>query len=194
MSKSKERNFKLNILGTEYDVIMGAKETDYPNLERGDGYVDYSIKQIVIAEFEPDDYSLADLKSYEQKVLRHEIVHAFMHESGLDICSEWGRNETLVDYIALQIPKMIKAMTEAGALNVLQERTHTITTAGGTVYKVDDQGQLVTLGGMGLAADKTSLYEGRNIDLIGGGSLGLKWQGEEVKGLIVKRKGGQNES
>lgn len=103
---------KINVLGTEYEVILKGKEADYPNLKRGDGYIDHSIKTIVVADFEPDDYSIQDLNRYENKVLRHEIVHAFMYESGLDICSEWGRDETLVDFIALQIPKMAKVMNE----------------------------------------------------------------------------------
>ena len=109
---------EINVLGTKYKVILNGKQADYPNLKRGDGYVDYSTKTIVLEEFEPNEYDMQDLKYYENKVLRHEIVHAFMYESGLDINSEWGRDETLIDFIALQIPKMIKAMSEAGALKV----------------------------------------------------------------------------
>lgn len=125
---------KITVLGTEYEIILNGKQADYPNLKRGDGYVDYSIKQIVVAEFESDDYSLADLKSYEDKVLRHEIVHAFMYESGLDVCNEWGRDETLVDYIALQIPKMVKVMKEAGALKFEEEPVDYVETKDGRVF------------------------------------------------------------
>ena len=124
---------KITVLGTEYEVILNGTEADYPNLKRGDGYVDYSTKTIVIADFETDDYTMQDLKLYENKVLRHEIVHAFMYESGLDVCSEWGRDETLVDWIALQIPKMVKAMDEAGALKVEEEPVDYVETKDGRV-------------------------------------------------------------
>ena len=50
----------------------------------------------------------------KNKVLRHEIVHAFFHESG---CSEWTNDENLVEWIAIQVPKMAKAMKEAGAIS-----------------------------------------------------------------------------
>ena len=49
-------------------------------------------------------------------MLRHEIVHAFLYESGLDVSSEWARNEEIVDWIALQTPKLQKAFEEAGCL------------------------------------------------------------------------------
>ena len=52
----------------------------------------------------------------EQKNHRHEIVHAFLFESGLAENSEWAQNEEMVDWIAKQGPKLIKAWQEAGAL------------------------------------------------------------------------------
>ena len=40
------------------------------------------------------------------KTERHEIIHAFLHEAGLDCYSE---DETLVDALAVLIPKMVSA-------------------------------------------------------------------------------------
>lgn len=54
--------------------------------------------------------------------LRHEIVHAFLYESGLDASSMmnsnvgWAVNEEIVDWIALQGAKIYKAWSEVGAL------------------------------------------------------------------------------
>lgn len=49
------------------------------------------------------------------KSLRHEIVHAFLYESGLD-CNTfmtggkpWAKNEEMVDWFAIQGPKIVKA-------------------------------------------------------------------------------------
>lgn len=61
----------------------------------------------------PDENTYDNLESFSNKVIRHEIVHAFFHESGLmDYCLD----EQLVDWIALQIPKIIKAMMETNCL------------------------------------------------------------------------------
>ena len=52
--------------------------------------------------------------------LRHEIVHAFLGESGLSANSNetdaWARNEEMVDWIAIQGPKIWKAWKEVGAV------------------------------------------------------------------------------
>lgn len=104
---------KVNVLGTEYEIISDATASEYPILEsHADGFCDFSTKKILIAEMKPDDYSMKDLKFYEKKVVRHELVHAFLYESGLDVNSEWARNEEIVDWIALQFPKMNKAFEE----------------------------------------------------------------------------------
>ena len=42
----------------------------------------------------------------------HEIVHAFLHESGLSSNSEWAMNEEIADWIALQLPKIISICNE----------------------------------------------------------------------------------
>lgn len=107
---------KVNILGTEYEIITKAKESEYPTLSNCDGYTDSSIKQIVVKKIEPDKGSLEDLKMYERKVLRHEIIHAFLYESGLD-GNCWARNEEIVDWIALQSEKMFDIFKKADALN-----------------------------------------------------------------------------
>lgn len=107
---------KISILGTEYEIILEAKEEDYPKLKKCDGYTDFSIKQIVVAKFESDDMSVADLKIHSKKVLRHEIIHAFIHESGLAENSTWAINEELIDWIALQFEKMLFVFYQMNAL------------------------------------------------------------------------------
>lgn len=58
---------------------------------------------------------------YKKRLLSHEIVHAFLNESGLQHCSSvpmgaWARHEEMVDWIAIQFPKIMKAFQEVGAL------------------------------------------------------------------------------
>lgn len=66
---------KVNILGTEYKVLF-REEKDKPKLKNADGYIDHSIKEIVVGIFEKDEMSVEDLESYSKKVLRHEIMKA----------------------------------------------------------------------------------------------------------------------
>lgn len=113
---------KINILGTEYTISFGTYK-EFPALEEMDGYTDTSIHLIVV-----DDMSMAkdaidgkkDLESYKNCVLRHEITHAFLHESGLASCSNrpdnWAVNEEMVDWFAIQSPKIYKVFEELGLL------------------------------------------------------------------------------
>ena len=57
-----------------------------------------------------------NLADYKKQVIRHEIIHAFVFESGLDTCSDWAKNEEMVDWIAIQFPKLLKAFKEADCL------------------------------------------------------------------------------
>ncbi len=107
---------EVNILGTHYTIVQNANEKDYPKLKGLSGYTDFSIKKIVIRKFEEDDSSIEDLNYYQREVLRHEIIHAFFYESGLDGNSDFARNEELIDWIAIQFEKMLGAFENVGAL------------------------------------------------------------------------------
>lgn len=117
---------KVKILGTEYEIITNAEEKDYPKLSNLLGYTDFSIKQIVVRKLEQDNESLEDLKKCEKSTLRHELIHAFLFESGLDNNS-WARNEEIVDWIALQFEKMLATFIDLGAIKIPDESV-TITT------------------------------------------------------------------
>ena len=107
----------VNILGTVYSVYARSEEED-KYLKDCDGYCDKTTKEIVV-KAESEDCDLGDYEVYRKKVLRHEIIHAFLFESGLHENfrhSEFGHDETYVDWIAVQFPKMIAAFTEVDAL------------------------------------------------------------------------------
>lgn len=112
----KVNQFKhVDVLGTEYLILFGVPDEEIP--EGSDGCMDQSIRTIKIAHFENTRDSLEDLDLYRKKVLRHEIIHAFLYESGIWNCSgsseSWANNEEMVDWIAIQFPKMLKAFEEA---------------------------------------------------------------------------------
>ena len=108
---------KVNILGTEYTITECSEQED-KTLKDVDGYCDKTTKEIVISIPTPD-CNLGDWQVYRKKVMRHEIIHAFLFESGLHENFEhksWGHEETMVDWIAVQFPKMQKVFEEAGCL------------------------------------------------------------------------------
>ena len=112
------QDFKVNILGSEWSVKFGNEET-YPNLANVDGYTDLSIREIVVDDMKASQRQIgvkADLESYQKQVVRHEIIHAFLLESGLDSNSNsadsWATNEEMVDWFAIQSPKIFKVFSE----------------------------------------------------------------------------------
>lgn len=117
---------KLNILGTEYSVAMWAYDEKPEFKDRSiDGYCDSIGKEIAVCDMKTfpgyEKETVAYCNQVEKQVLRHEIVHAFFAESGLqDSCLQysggWAKNEEMVDWIALQAPKLMKAFEEAGCM------------------------------------------------------------------------------
>lgn len=115
-------NRKVNILGTEYEISFGTYK-EFPELSEMDGYTDTSIRLIVV-----DDMSMAegevggkkDLESYKKSVLRHEVTHAFLHESGLannsNHSDNWSVNEEMVDWFAIQSLKIFKVFQKLDIL------------------------------------------------------------------------------
>ena len=87
---------KVNVLGERYNVIESNSAEDNMLGISADGYCDHTTKEIVIDTFKPSDNSLGDLAAYRKKVIRHELVHAFLFESGLGSDS-WGSNEEIVE-------------------------------------------------------------------------------------------------
>lgn len=108
----------VDILGRPYTITV-TNDGEQPRLADFDGLCDETTAEIFAenyAKYAGDPKSKADLTVQMKKVIRHEIVHAFLFESGLAENSLWAQNEEIVDWIAIQGPKIIKAWQEAGAL------------------------------------------------------------------------------
>lgn len=109
---------RLDILGTVYEVYVQSVDEN-PKLENAVGICEQYSKRIILndlAEAEKDIMAVENMDEFRKKVLRHEIIHAFFGESGLRSCSEYAEDEELVDWIAIQFPKILKAFNEVGAL------------------------------------------------------------------------------
>ena len=101
-----------NILGTEYSIEID----DTLEKTELDGLCKEYDKRISIrnaGSMLDDDDSTGVKKIRFDEVLRHEIIHAFFYEAGLE---DYSDNEQLVDWIAKQFPKLEKAFKEADCL------------------------------------------------------------------------------
>ena len=112
---------KIVVLGTKY-IIKVVNEEKETRLKTSWGFCDFHTKQIYInsdVTKETED-SCKNLQDFYNKVLRHEIIHAFLYESGLRENSNdiraWAENEEMVDWFAIQSPKIFEIYKQ---LNIL---------------------------------------------------------------------------
>lgn len=117
----------VNILGTKYAIIFKKRDDD-PELkvnETEDGYCNSLLKEIVLTDlsYEEDykNHTAEEIVLIRKNILRHEIVHAFFFESGLAsssfVCeSSWAMNEEMIDWFAIQGPKIYSAWQAVDAL------------------------------------------------------------------------------
>ena len=107
----------VSVLGTIYTIEIKTPEEE-PGLENCDGFCDNTSKRIVVKPETKND-NLDQYDVYMRKVLRHEIIHAFLNESGIQEnykSANYGHDEVLVDWFAIQHHKITKAFAEAGCL------------------------------------------------------------------------------
>lgn len=105
------KNTTISVLGTVYAIVLeefGDRDID--------GYCDYTTKEIHIRSDNEND--LGNFERLQRKQLRHEIVHAFLSESGLQAnfqhCNQYGHDETMIDWIAIQWHKINAVFEQLG--------------------------------------------------------------------------------
>ncbi len=107
---------KINVLGIEYNTFFLTQEED-AKLTECDAYCDYTTKKIVIENPKADLMLLEDIKYNQARLLRHELLHAFLYECGLCTQSDWATNEEMIDFFAIQLPKIFNVMNENDLIN-----------------------------------------------------------------------------
>lgn len=117
---------KIDILGTEYRIETHKVSEDSFMEKKGlAGYCGEEDKLIVVADMSEEKYFVGmgekEQETYRKKTLRHEIIHAFLNESGLSDSSNqfdgaWAKNEEMVDWFAIQSPKIYKTFQK---LNII---------------------------------------------------------------------------
>lgn len=120
-------NTKINVLGMEYRIeTHKVSEDSYLEENKLAGYCGEEEKLIVVADMSEEKYFTGmgekAQEAYWKKTLRHEIMHAFFNESGLSDSSNqyggaWAKNEEMVDWFAIQSPKIFKVYLELGIID-----------------------------------------------------------------------------
>lgn len=112
----------VQILGSTWTIVEGTVE-EFPALEEADGYTDSSARLVVLddlASAKNDKFCKSNLVEHKNRVLRHEIIHAFLDECGLNDNSNavaaWATNEEMVEWFATQLPKIIAVCAELDIL------------------------------------------------------------------------------
>ena len=107
---------KLKILGRDYKVVV-VPEDDH-NLDGADGRCSFWSGMIWVSDCSA--WGEETREAYYRQILRHEIIHAFLFESGMAYNSasaeHWAMNEEMVDWFAIQGPKVLKIWEQAGCL------------------------------------------------------------------------------
>ena len=146
-------NTKINVLGMEYRIeTHKVSEDSYLEENKLAGYCGEEEKLIVVADMSEEKYfpymDETEKEAYRKRTLRHEIMRAFLNESGLSDSSNqyggaWAKNEEMVDWFAIQSPKIFKVYSELGLLEgcsasktTMTAEATTIITACGNVSEV----------------------------------------------------------
>ena len=117
---------RVDVLGTKYAIrrVKNGQDEYMEKMHFG-GYCDSREKEIVILDLatvpEWEREATVHIMQQEKETMRHELIHAFLNESGLCWNSftpekAWAKNEEMVDWFAIQMPRLLKAFKDADCL------------------------------------------------------------------------------
>lgn len=110
-----KKSITTDILGTKYMIYYG--ETEDRKLPTDAwGITNTSLKYIIIT----NDLPPAEIEEIQKRILRHELIHAFLTESGLEDSSHpseaWALDEEMVDWFAIMSGRIFKKFQELNCL------------------------------------------------------------------------------
>lgn len=107
----------VDVLGTRYKIeVRKVSEDKYMQDNHLDGYCNSCLHRIVISDLKDlyTEWTDEERSLYLKQLLRHEVLHAFFNESGLQDSANqspnsWSTNEEMVDWFAIQFSKIMQA-------------------------------------------------------------------------------------
>lgn len=113
----------VNILGTNYNIKFVDEFPDYLSEvgENAGGLCNRHDRDIWIKRCNDKDMTATGRERCDKDVLRHDIIHAYLSESGLSANAShyygsWAENEEMVDWFAIQSPKIFQTFKEVDCL------------------------------------------------------------------------------
>lgn len=109
----------INVLGTEYSVEFVPRNSDSCLADINNAYCDRTSKRLVSVTLDTLDSNLDYPIKFLKKNMRHEVIHAFLYESGIHENFEhpkYGHEETMIDWIAVQFPKILSIYNQLDCL------------------------------------------------------------------------------
>lgn len=113
----------VNILGTDYEIHFVDEFPEYLKDvgEGAGGLCNRHDRHIFIKRCNVKDMTVEGSERCDKDTLRHEIIHAYLSESGLSANAShcygsWAENEEMVDWFAIQSPKIYKTFMELDCL------------------------------------------------------------------------------
>ena len=108
----------VSILGEKWKIrVVDFDDDDYLDEETG-GYCATHIRKITVRNYLKEDITRERAEAVMKHLLRHELVHAFLGESGLWANSlevqSWATNEEMVDWLAKNINKIAAVYKRCG--------------------------------------------------------------------------------
>ncbi len=96
----------INILGTEYTFDIIDEKDECMKSGMLEGYTDHTLKKIIVHKQKKENsVDCGNQNKIQKTIARHEIIHAFLFESGIDIGMQF-HSEEMVDWLAMQLPKI----------------------------------------------------------------------------------------
>lgn len=107
----------VSILGTDYRIVCKKHSAKMFVRNDASGLCDSWSKTIYYSDL--GDLRRNNKVKIQKQILRHEIIHAYLSESGLDENSlvpgdAWPINEEMVQWIAVMFPKIMNTFLELG--------------------------------------------------------------------------------
>ncbi len=89
--------------------------------EYADGLCNRHERTIYVKRKNDVDLTEKGRRRSQKCTLRHEIIHAYLEESGLSANSNtvttWAQNEEMVEWMSIQMPKIYRTFSEVGCLD-----------------------------------------------------------------------------
>ena len=110
---------KISVMGSEFEIIYTTEEED-PTIKGKSGVCYSLLQKIKIDQYiylDDADGSVAEAEKASKllsllAILRHEIIHAFFFQSGLDTQCSFAVDEMLIDWLSLKMPEIVDVMNE----------------------------------------------------------------------------------